>query len=155
MENNITLTFNLSVNRDGLAVLARFLRILQSQPAAVPDMPLDVYKGTAPAAPAEPVTPARAAEALAQAEPQTKDFLDAMGAEPVALWPDDKYLEAVAPCIKENREKASTFLDLFVKGNRISVPGDRPKMRDVPQGLRGQFVEALYQYFGKQYNGVA
>ena len=140
MDNNITLTFNLTLSRENIDTLRKILLPYTSRHPE--DMPAEI-------------SPETAAAAITKEAPEAARLIDDLKAEPVALWPDDKYLEAVAPCIKENREKASTFLDLFVKGNRISVPGDRPKMRDVPQGLRGQFVEALYQYFGKQYNGVA
>lgn len=140
MDNNITLQFNLTLSRENIDTLRKILLPYTSRHPE--DMPAEIC-------------PEEAAAAITKEAPEAASLIEDLEAEPVALWPDDKYLEAVAPCIKENREKASTFLDLFVKGNRISVPGDRPKMRDVPQGLRGQFVEALYQYFGKQYNGVA
>lgn len=140
MDNNITLQFNLTLSRENIDTLRKILLPYTSRHPE--DMPAEIC-------------PEAAAAAITKEAPEAARLIDDLGAEPVALWPDDKYLEAVAPCIKENREKASTFLDLFVKGNRISVSGDRPKMRDVPQGLRGQFVEALYQYIGKQYNGVA
>lgn len=149
MDNNITLQFNLTLSRENIETLRKIILPYTSRHPE--DMPAEIC----PCHAKPEATPQEAAAAIVEETPAAGDLIKDLEAEPVALWPDDKYLEAVAPCIRENKEKAATFLALFVQGNKVPFSGDRPKMRDVPQGLRGHFVTGLYQYLGKQYNGVA
>ena len=154
MDNSITLQLSLTIGREQLPLIRRLMALAAESAEDIGDLPEDGVR-CQECPDRAPVSPEEAAKAITDANPEAKELLDIFDAEPVSVWDDDSYLAAVTPCIQENRDKATKFLALFAQGNGIKPAGARLKMRDVPTSLRGDFVVALYNYFGKQYDGAA
>ena len=153
MENSIKLQLTLTLGRDQIQDLRRVFG-LAAPVDDIGDLPEDNGVRCQECPDRVPVSPAEAAKAIADANPGVQDFIEVLDAEPVSVWDDESYLAAVTPCIQENRDKATKFLSLFAQGNGIKPAGAKLKMRDVPVSLRGDFVEALYSFFGKVYNAA-
>lgn len=141
MDSTITLQLTLTLGREQLPIIKQIVDMAQAYSPLADDEDL----------PPDDVTPEEAAQAITESTPEVLDILDDLDLEPKSVWSDEALIEAVRPCVQENKDKAKTWLELYATGHGFKAT----RMRDVPVSRRGEFVTGMYNYFGREYNGVA